>query len=216
MSRAAWVKAALLAVLVLAGFVAARSGGLPDVTTLREQVAATGRIGWLVFVAGYAVLVLFPTPAALLTILGGALFGLWGGTVLVLLGALGGAVLAFEIGRLLGRDAVERITRGRLSRLDRVLRHHGLPAVVAVRLVPLVPFVALNYGSGLTGVRRRDYVVGSAVGMVPGVMAYAALGAYGTDPVGLGLALGALVLLVVGGGAWGRRVLARQADAGRG
>lgn len=216
MSRTVWVKAALLAVLVAAAFVAARSGALPDVELLREQVRATGAVGWLVFVAGYALLVLFPTPASVLTIAGGALFGLWHGTLLVLLGALGGSMAAFEIGRLLGRDAVQRITRGRLARVDGLLSRHGLASVVAVRLFPVLPFVALNYAAGLSTVGRRDYFWGSALGMTPGVMAYAAVGAYGSDPLGLVVACSALLLLVLGGGAFGRRILARTSPEVRG
>ena len=81
--------------------------------------------------------------------------------------------------------------------------------MLAVRLVPILPFTAINYAAGPAGVRRRDFLIGSAVGMVPGSIAYAAVGAFGTHPLGLGLALAALVALVVVGGVWGRRILAR-------
>jgi len=72
--------------------------------------------------------------------------------------------------------------------VDALLSDHGLSAVLVVRLVPLVPFIAINYASGLSGVRFRHYVLGSALGMVPGSLAYAALGAYGSNPWGLAAA----------------------------
>ena len=210
MSRSVLIRVGLLLALIAGLFAAVQLGVVPDVEALRDRVRATGTLGWLVFVTAYAVLVLFPTPAAVLTVTGGALFGVVGGSVLVLVGATLGAVMSFEIGRLLGRGAVSRVTKGRLNRVEQLLGHHGLAAVVAVRLVPLVPFMALNYGAGLSAVSRRDYVLGTMVGMVPGIVAYCAVGAYGTDPLLLALSLAALVVLVLLGGAWGRRILARH------
>jgi len=154
----------------------------------------------------YAGLALIPCPKALLTAAGGALFGLWAGAGLSLAAALVGAIIAFGVGRLLGREAVDCLIRGRLARVDALLADHGLSAVLVVRLVPLVPFIAINYASGLSGVRFRHYVLGSALGMVPGSLAYAALGAYGTNPWGLAAAGSALIVLVVGGSWWARRL----------
>lgn len=148
----------------------------------------------------------------MLTAAGGALFGLWAGAGLSLAGALVGAIISFGAGRLLGRDAVDRLIRGRLMRVDALLADHGLSAILVVRLVPLVPFIAINYASGLSGVRFRHYVLGSALGMVPGSLAYAALGAYGTNPWGLAVAGSALVALVAGGSWWARRLHEHPAD----
>lgn len=204
------MRAALLVLLLLGLFVAARSGGLPDVAALRERVRSAGAAGGVVFVGGYALLALVPAPKAALTILGGALYGWWLGAALALAGALVGALVAFELGRGLGREAVDRLAGGRVQRVDELLRDHGLGAVVAVRLVPLVPYTAINYAAGLSGVRRRDYAIGSALGMVPGSVAYAALGAWGADPWGLFAGGAALVVLVLLGGMLGRRLLGRQ------
>lgn len=180
---------------------------------LRRAVDDAGPWGPVLYVLGYALLVLVPTPASVLTILGGALFGLAQGVALAWLGALLGAVGGFGLGRALGRDAVDRLLGGRLALADRVLADHGLPAVLAVRLVPVLPFTALNYAAGLVGVRWRPYVVGSALGMLPGATAYAALGASGADPLGIVIGVGALVVLVVLGGWWGRRLLRTQRGA---
>jgi uncharacterized membrane protein YdjX (TVP38/TMEM64 family) len=143
-----------------------------------------------------------------LTILAGALFGVWWGTALAWAGALLGALGGFALGRRLGRPAVDRLLRGRLQQADRVLSDHGLVAVLAVRLLPLFPFTPLNYAAGLLGVRRRDYALGTAVDIVPGALAYAAVGASGADPVGIAVGVGGLLALAVLGGAVGRRLLA--------
>ncbi|QWC84441.1 TVP38/TMEM64 family protein [Nocardioidaceae bacterium] len=197
---------ALVAVVAVAGL----SGVLPSVGEVREQVRGYGALAPVAYVVAYGVLTLFPTPASLLTIAGGALFGLVEGTAYALLGALLGAVAAYEIGRLLGRDAVDRLTRGRLEPVERVLSQHGFLAVVAIRLTPVFPFLLVNYASGLTSLTRRDYVLGTAVGIVPGAVAYAAVGAYGADPLGLFAAIAGLVLLTLVGGYVGRRMLRRE------
>lgn len=206
MTRAARLKAVGLGLLLVGLMVIALVLGTPDVDAMRADVDEAGAWGPVVFLALYLGLSLIPCPKALLTAAGGALFGLVPGATLALLAALVGAVISFGIGRLLGREAVDRLTRGRLAEIDVLLRDHGFSAVVLVRLVPLVPYIAINYAAGLTGIRLRDYVLGSAVGMVPGSLAYAALGAYGTEPWGLAAAGSALLLLIVGGLWWGRHM----------
>lgn len=210
MSRAGVIKVGALVLILLAAVGLALVFGTPDVAVVRSRVDAAGVWGPVVYVALYVGLATVPSPVGLVTATGGALFGLWAGAGLSLVGALVGAIISFGVGRLLGREAVDRLIRGRLERVDAVLADHGLAAVLMVRLVPLVPFVAINYASGLSGVRFRHYVLGSAVGMVPGSLAYAALGAYGTSPWGLAAAGSALILLVVVGSWWARRLDARR------
>lgn len=200
-----------LAALVL-GFatasVALHLSGWSGPERLQALVESAGWAGAAVFVVGYAVLVLVPAPASLLTILGGALFGLWWGTLLAWAGALLGASGGFLLGRRLGRPAVDRMLGGRLQQADRVLARHGLAAVLAVRLLPLFPFTPINYASGLLGVRVRDYVLGTAIGIVPGALAYAAVGASGADPRGIVIGAGGLLVLTLLGGTVGRRLVA--------
>ncbi len=210
MDRAALVKAGALALVLLGAIGLALILGTPDIAALRSRVDAAGVWGPAVFFALYVGLALIPCPKALLTAAGGALFGLWAGAALSLAAALVGAVISFGVGRMLGREAVDRLIHGRLARVDALLADHGLSAVLIVRLVPLVPFIAINYASGLSGVKFRHYVLGSALGMVPGSLAYAALGAYGTNPWGLAAAGSALIILVVGGSWWARRLDARR------
>lgn len=207
-TRSAGLRLMALVLGFAGGSVALHVSGWSGPERLQALVESAGWAGAVVFVIGYAVLVLVPTPASLLTILAGALFGLWWGTLLAWAGALLGALGGFLLGRRLGRPAVDRMLRGRLQQADQVLARHGLVAVLAVRLVPLFPFTPLNYASGLVGVRRRDYVLGTAVGIVPGALAYAAVGASGADPRGIAVGVGGLVVLALLGGTVGRRLLA--------
>lgn len=198
----------LMLALALAGLtVAIQLSGWNGPRRLQDAVESAGPAGAAVFVLGYAALVLIPSPASLLTVLAGALFGLGVGIALAWTGAVLGALGGFALGRVLGRDAVDRMLRGRLADADRMLRTHGLVAVLAVRLVPLFPFTPINYAAGLLRVRTRDYAIGTAVGIVPGAVAYAAVGASGAQPLGILVGITALLVLALGGGWFTRRLL---------
>lgn len=179
---------------------------LPPLDEVQRTVADLGWAGGVVFALLYAAITLTPAPKNVLSVAAGLVFGFGLALVLVYLGALLGAAVAFGLGRWLGRDAVERFTGSRVARLDELVRRRGLAAVIGVRLIPVIPFTAINYGAGLTAVRRRDYALGTALGIIPGTVAYVALGAFGLE---LGwpawLAIGVLGALTVGGAIWAER-----------
>src|SRR3954468_14549424 len=78
-----------------------------------------------------------------------------------------------------------------------MLARRGLQAVIGSRVVPVLPFGAFNYACGLTAVRARDYVLGTAIGILPGAAAYVVIGAYGADPGSVPLfPVGGVVVLV--------------------
>lgn len=191
----------VLVVLVTAGVLYALTTGVPQVDDLRSWVTAAGWAGPVLYALLYAALTLTPVPASLLGVAGGVLFGLPVGLAVVLSGAMAGAVAGFVGARHLGRGAVLWLGGRRLARLDDLLRRRGLPAVLAARLVPLVPFTTLNVACGLTAVGRRDYVVGTAVGILPATTAYVTIGTYGTNPGSTPflVAVGGLVVLAACG-----------------
>ncbi|MET7419686.1 TVP38/TMEM64 family protein [Dactylosporangium sp. NPDC005555] len=175
--------------------------GVPDQQRLRGSVEALGWWAPVAFSALYALVSLSPLPKTVFTLAAGALFGVAAGVVIVVAGAMLGAVMAFYLGRLLGRDTVRWLTGGRLDRLDAMLADNGLRTIVLARLIPVVPFTAVNYVAGLTSVRLRDFLAGTVVGMLPATTAYVTVGAYGSQPGHwpLWAALSALVVLTVGG-----------------
>lgn len=180
--------------------------GVPTLDQVQQLVASWGWAGGAGFVVLYAAITLTPAPKNVLSVAAGLIFGFAGALALVYLGALLGAAAAFGLGRWLGRDAVERYTGTRIARLDELVRRRGFVAVIGVRLIPVIPFTAINYGAGLTAVRRRDYALGTALGIIPGTVAYVALGAFGLE---LGwpawVAIGVLGALTVGGAIWADR-----------
>lgn len=208
-----WLRPALLILLVVAGVVLALTLGVPPVAEIRGWVAMAGWAGPVLFALLYAALTLTPAPASLMGVAGGVLFGLPLGFVVVLVGALLGAVAGFAGSRWLGRDSVLRFAGPRLLRLDALVRRRGLLAVIGARLVPLVPFTTLNVACGLTAVGWRDYVVGTAVGILPAAAAFVTIGAYGAQPGSTPflVAVGGLVVLAVAGLVAARRRRGRPA-----
>jgi uncharacterized membrane protein YdjX (TVP38/TMEM64 family) len=137
------------------------------VSTLRGLPAAP-----LLFVLLYAAAAALALPGSVLTLAGGAVFGLWLGFGLNLIAATIGATLAFLLARALGRDFVSQRLGDRAASLDKSVAEHGFRTIFMLRLIPLVPYNALNYGAGLTAVRLAPYVAASALGMIPGTFAY--------------------------------------------
>ena len=103
---------------------------------------------------------------------GAALFDLFEATLYTWIGATLGATLAFLLARLLGRDFFAQLLAGRLQALDERLSRNGFFNMLILRLVPLIPFNAINFGAGLTSIRLRDYVLATAIGILPGTFVY--------------------------------------------
>jgi len=171
--RRAWLlrlalAAAAIAVLLLAG---RRLGAL--VPGFQAWVAGLGAWGPLAFIAGYALAVVAFVPGSLLTLAGGAVFGLARGTAYVFVAATLGATLAFLVARHGARPWVEKRVAAdpRFAAIDRAVAAQGGRIAFLLRLSPLFPFNLLNYALGLTRVRLRDYVLACA-GMLPGTLLY--------------------------------------------
>jgi uncharacterized membrane protein YdjX (TVP38/TMEM64 family) len=191
----------LLSVLLLvAGIVLALSLGEGlDVRTLERWVASAGLAGPLVFIALYTAATLLFLPGSLLTLAGGALFGPLWGTLINLTGATLGAALAFLVARYLAADWVQGRAGGLLKRLIQGVEAEGWRFVAFARLVPLFPFNLLNYALGLTRLPFGQYLLATAVCMLPGALAYTWLGYAGREAIagGEGLIRKGLIALAL-------------------
>ena len=148
-----------------------------------------GPWGPLVFVGLYWLAPALLLPGSVLTLAGGALFGPLLGALLSLIGATGGATVAFLIARYLAADWVEARVAGRLRELRAGVEREGWRFVAFVRLVPVFPFTLLNYALGLTRLSVCTFGLTSLVTMAPGALAYAYLGYAARETLGGGPAL---------------------------
>ena len=110
--------------------------------------------------------------AAIMTLAGGALFGLAAGVVIISFASTIGATLAFLASRYLLRDWVREHFKSRLDVIDAGLAKDGAFYLFTLRLVPLFPFFLVNLLMGLTGIRLRTYAWVSQVGMLAGTLAF--------------------------------------------
>ncbi len=169
-----------MVVVAVVAMLVARAHGIsavPQLADLRRVVTEAGPWAPIVFVVLQVLLNVPPFPRTVFTVSAGLLFGSLWGTVLTLTGTAIAAVLAFYLVRWTGGRLVARYaTHRRAVWVRRRLDHHGTLAVTSLRLIPMVPFAALNYLSGLSTVRFWPYLVGTVVGCVPGTVAIVILG----------------------------------------
>lgn len=212
-------------VLVVAGVVFAwRYTPLREWADFRHVLALVQRVDDMPF-APLAMMAAFVAggltlfPVTVLIVVTVVVFGpLYGGAI-----ALGGTVLStaagYTVGRLLGRNAVQRFGGRRLNRLSQQVSQHGLLAMVVLRLVPVAPFTLVNLVVGASRIRLRDCLLGTAIGMSPGIIVSASLvdriAAVARNPDPKTFALLALVLLIPTGLWWvlRRRRQRRSRDA---
>lgn len=206
-SRGLWWRIGAVVALLAVGTWLVVSVGVPDLDSVRTQVAVLGFWAGPVFAGFYALITPTPLPKTVLTLASGAVFGVGYGLVVVLAGATAGAVLTFYLARVLGREVVLRYFATAVRRVDAQARRYGVWAVLVLRLVPVVPFTALNWVAGVTAVRVRDFVLATPVGMLPTTAATVAVGAYGARGHSwpLLLALGVLLFLTAGAAMMHRR-----------
>ena len=132
---------------------------------VREVPGAT-----LIVIGVFVVGGLVAFPVTVLTLVTVITFGPTVGVTCALIGALTSAVTAYALGAALGPERVRRIAGERIDRISRRLGRRGVLAVVAVRVVPLAPFTVVNMAAGASHIGLRDFVIGSTLGMLPGLL----------------------------------------------
>jgi len=142
---------------------------------LKQAIAWVGQRGpWgpIIFIAIYIAAAVLFIPGSVLTLGGGAVFGVVWGSVYVSIGSTLGATCAFLVGRYLLRNSITRKVEGdkRFAAIDKAVAKEGWKIVGLTRLSPVLPFTLLNYAFGLTQVKLRDYILASWIGMMPGTV----------------------------------------------
>lgn len=175
-----WVGLLMLAGLLVLAFV------LPvkdwTVGTM-DWVEGLGFAGYGVFFGIYVLFTVLFLPGFILTVGGGAVFGVGVGFVLVSLASTTGACLAFLLGRFFAREMVESRVAGnrRFAAIDRAVGERGWKIVFLTRLSPVFPFNLINYAYGLTKVPFWHFALASWIGMMPGTLLYVYIGSLSSD-----------------------------------
>ncbi len=123
----------------------------------------------LIAIGGFVIASLAMVPVTLLAVIGGVVFGGWQAFAYVMAGAFLASAIGFFIGRWLGRGAIERLSGSRVEQLSKRLAKRGTVAVAILRLVPVAPFAVFNLVAGSSHLGVRQFLVGSLIGLVPGL-----------------------------------------------
>lgn len=192
---------AVVALSMLGAWLVLRQMGLPDSLSpeaIAHWLNGSGVWGpvFLMLLMVMAVVV-SPIPTLPISAASGLAFGLWGGTLLAALGATAGALVAFILSRVLGREALRR----RLSGNPFFAGDAGQPllfwTILVTRLIPLFSFALISYAAGLTAITTGRFLLASFIGMLPMTLVFAGLGqGLHVHPV-LSISAGIGVLLVM-------------------
>jgi uncharacterized membrane protein YdjX (TVP38/TMEM64 family) len=177
-----------LLVLIAALLVAAYAAGLHRYLSfdtlaaqrdaLRGFVAERPIVTLAAFLALYIAAAAAAIPGVLwLTILGGFLFGALGGGLAAVSSATAGAFILFLATRSAAGGKLRSKAGGFIDKLEKGFSENAFNYLLTLRLLPVAPFFMVNIAAGLLGVKARDFLIASFLGMIPGALVYASIGA---------------------------------------
>lgn len=184
-SEGSLVRRVMVAVAVLLGLIALAAvwrltplSAFLDPENLAETLEGARQSSW----GGLAVIGIFVVGGFLVfpvtvMILGTAIvFGPWSGFAYAALGALISASVTYGAGWAIGKRFLRRLVGERVREVSRRLGDKGVVAVTALRIIPTAPFTIINFVAGASHIRFLDYLVGTVLGMVPGIAILALTG----------------------------------------
>ncbi|HEX5124819.1 MAG TPA: VTT domain-containing protein [Rhodanobacteraceae bacterium] len=210
-----------LLTIVIAVVIGARNFAWSDLPALIDRMtvwrdsplAMLSMLGF--FVVGG--LVVFPVNLLIATSI--VVFGPITGAVIALLGSLASAGVLHQIGSAFPEHVFSRFAGRHAEQLRERVARHGLIAVAIVRLLPIAPYSVVSLAAGIAGIGRVPYFVGTAIGMLPGIVLYALFADRArkviADPRPLSWAMLLFALLLIVALAWLlRRLRGRTREAG--
>jgi uncharacterized membrane protein YdjX (TVP38/TMEM64 family) len=162
------VIAALIAVALLVP--------LPTAVQMRDWATSVGPWFPLAFLAAHIVVTVLPFPRTAFTLAAGLLFGPLLGITLAVVASTASAVIALLLVRAAGWQLSRLVRHQTVETVDARLRDRSWIAVMSLRLIPVVPFSAINYAVGASAVRVLPYTLATLVGVLPGTAAVVILG----------------------------------------
>jgi uncharacterized membrane protein YdjX (TVP38/TMEM64 family) len=141
--------------------------------------------------------VIAPIPAFIVTFANAGIFGWINGALLSWTSAMAGAAICFFIARLLGRDAVAKLTSITvIEKVDGFFKSYGKYAILISRLLPFISFDIVSYGAGLTSMNFWPFFIATGIGQLPATIIYSYIGGMLTGTVKT-FAIGLLLLFAV-------------------
>jgi len=170
---AASLRLALFVLMILAGLALVRWTPMGDILSedyVKSVITELRGIWWapLILIGLYITLGILGLPPGPL-MLGGAVFGAFYGTIYNTVGLFSGAALGYAVAKLLGRDFVMHVAGKKLQRFEDLSERRGFWPLVQTRFLP-IPFMVVNFGSALAGIRPARFLAATAVGLIPSTL----------------------------------------------
>ncbi len=144
---------------------------------IKTFVLNFGLLAPVIFVVLFALTPFTPFFSAVLALASGLIFGFGYGSVLIMIGATCSSTVGFYLARLFSSMLHKEKNLSTSANLTQKLNNNGFWVVLVLRLIPIVPFDAISYMAGLSTIRYVHYLVATVLGMLPGVLVYANIGA---------------------------------------
>ena len=178
----------VLIIIIAAGIFASIQFDLKDklsIEKIRNFILSAGIWAPLLYMVAYGFTSIILFPATLLSTASGAVWGPYLGTFYTVIGATISSSIPFFFARLLGRKFVGKMLSkaNKMDLCDRFVGKNGFVAVFIMRLIPIFPWDVVNYGSGLCGIKFRDYFLATLIGIIPGSFTYNLIGSSLGQPI---------------------------------
>jgi uncharacterized membrane protein YdjX (TVP38/TMEM64 family) len=149
---------------------------LPTPMQLRDWAESVGPWFPLAFLLAHIVVTVVPVPRTAFTLAAGLLFGPVLGVAIAVVASSASAVISVLLVRAAGWQLNRLVRHRAVDKVDERLRERGWLAILSLRLIPVVPFSALNYAAGASGVRVLPFTLSTVAGLLPGTAAVVILG----------------------------------------
>lgn len=143
--------------------------GLMTPDAMKNALTAGGAWGPAVSVGLFLLLGFIAFPVNVLILGTAAAFGTWPGLAYAAVGAMVSAGATYWLGRRLGPNLLRRVLGPRINRVSQTVNRNGILAVTTIRLLPVAPFTLVNLVAGAMRIRFLDYMIGTALGLLPGI-----------------------------------------------
>jgi phospholipase D1/2 len=212
--RRIWI-GVLILLLLFAAAAAWKWTPLADLITIERMAAWAASLRQsparhFYIIGAYIIGSVLLVPITLLILVTAIVFGPVAGSLYSLLGCLAGALVTYAMGAFLGQDFVRKIAGAKWQGIGKKNGQTGIVAVATLRLLPVAPFTVVNIVSGAFKVPWRDYILGSLLGLAPGILitnlfAHQFASAIRNPGIGTFLLLAALIGVSVVGTVWLKR-----------
>ncbi|MBW9155882.1 TVP38/TMEM64 family protein [Clostridium tagluense] len=148
---------------------------------MKTFIDSYGMFSPIIYIILFTFVPLTLFPDSILAIAGGMCFGMMGGFIYTMIGAILGGTLSFFLASILGHKVFNKFIKKDISNLEDAIKNRGFLLVFVLRLIPLFPFDIISYAAGFSGVKFKDFALATLLGIIPGIFVFVNIGDKATD-----------------------------------